>query len=335
VERRVPLSEGEPLAETRASTSTGASTEGRCPVCGAAGEAGARCDRDGRWLVDPLAVARSDGDPLLGSTLGDRFVVESWRGLGSTAGVYRGRCLASGRPCVLKVLRDDGPTGALALALAAAEADALGRLSTPRIVSLLAHGIVELPSGETRAAWLALELLGPSLGERARALAPSERRGFARTVLREALLALDELHAAGLAHGDVTPEHLRRRLDGPGWALIDLGSARALGGGADPSAPCSPGYAAPEREARGPSVAADLYAVGRLAAWLVDVWTPSPAGAPHRALGAPTRSEIAIDERDLLRGLILFGSALVGAEPARRPRSAQDALATLERALSG
>jgi len=90
-------------------------------VCGGEGELGTRCERDQRFRVEPAALARGDGDPLLGTVLGARFVVEAWLGLGSTAGLYRGRCLVSGTPCALKVLRDDGPTGALALELAAAE----------------------------------------------------------------------------------------------------------------------------------------------------------------------------------------------------------------------
>ena len=156
----------------------------RCPSCGTIGELGARCERDDRWLVEVVGLARSDGDPLLGAALGGRFVVEGWLGLGSTAGVYRGRDLASGGPLVLKVLRDDGPIGAMALELATAEAEALRRMRTPRVVSLLGAGVVELSGGEVRAGWLALEWLGPSLGELAGAASSVERALITPSALR-------------------------------------------------------------------------------------------------------------------------------------------------------
>lgn len=262
-------------------------------------------------------------------------MVEAWLGLGSTAGVYRGRCLASGAPCALKVLRDDGPTGALALELAVAEAEALRRARSRGVVELYGGGVVELPGSEARAGWLALELLGPSLGELARSAAPEVRAGLCLAALRGALLALDDLHAAGLAHGDLNPDHLRRRADGASWVLVDLGSARPHGAGAGPlPAPCSPGYAAPEREAGGPSVSADLYALGRLAACLLDARPGSELDATSAELGELTRSAQSADRARLVAALRVWSVELTRADPSQRPVCARAALAALERAVA-
>ena len=342
MERRLPLSSGPSRVEVptsdglgAASPTCGARENARCPVCGGEGELGTRCERDQRFRVEPAALARGDGDPLLGTVLGARFVVEAWLGLGSTAGLYRGRCLVSGTPCALKVLRDDGPTGALALELAAAEAQALGRARSPRVVALLGEGVVELAGGEARAGWLALELLGPSLGELAKPRAAAEREGLVLGALRDALLALGDLHAAGLAHGDLTPDHLRVRADGGAWVLVDLGSARPLGlGAAALPAPCSPGYAAPEREATGPTVSADLYALGRFAAYLLDARSSARGDAPATLLDVHTHAAHGADRARLGGSLRAWSAELTRAEPSGRPASACAALEALDRALS-
>ncbi|MFI6641014.1 tetratricopeptide repeat protein [Streptomyces sp. NPDC050504] len=74
------------------------------------------------------------------------------------------------------------------------------------------------------------------------------------------LEALAHLHSMGLVHGDMKPSnviHHRDRIK-----IIDLGGVRR-DGEREPGMVTTPGYAAPESAATGPTVAHDLHAVGR------------------------------------------------------------------------
>lgn len=160
--------------------------------------------------------------------------------------------------------RAQGPAGRAALR---AEADRLRRAPPAVVPALLA----EAPGG----AWLRqARARGLPLHTWARGRPTAERRSALRA-LGEAVAAL---HAAGLSHGDLKPEHARvsARLGGAiDVQIIDLGAGDAAGR-------CfgSPGFAAPERLAGGPlRPAADLYALGAIA-WAVLTGAPPPAWEP-------------------------------------------------------
>ena len=93
----------------------------------------------------------------------------------------------------------------------------------------------------------------------------------------ELAAALDYLHAAGLAHGDLRPAHVLVDAD-MHVRLKDYGLTRAFG---HPTADGS-GHLAPEVVAGGaPSPAADAYALGiLLLRWLIGAETPARPGAP-------------------------------------------------------
>ncbi len=192
-----------------------------CPRCRVASDAppgalsGAlrRCPEDGFAYVTRAALAEADGDPLLGATIGGRFVVVAKLGAGSMGTVYRARHEAMGRWVALKVLRSDRAIDAVAKQRFVREARALSLLASPNTVTVFDFGeIAEAPAddgfGGGTSLYLAMELLeGESLGarlKRVRRLAPTA----AVRVARHALASLAEAHDKGVIHRDLKPDNL-------------------------------------------------------------------------------------------------------------------------------
>ena len=186
-------------------------------------------------------------------------------GAGGAGTVWRARDTRRGRDVALKLFEGvaDGPAAADRLER---EVRALGRLhGVDGVVSILECGLTEHGT-----AWAATELLpGGSLEQRLRS-GPLPTEEVVR--LGASLAAtLAEVHAAGIAHGDLTPANVlfdaavRPVLADLGLAWLD-GEVRGAG--------CTPAYSPPER-LRGapPSAAADVWS---LAATLR---AAAPAGA--------------------------------------------------------
>jgi transcriptional regulator with GAF, ATPase, and Fis domain/tetratricopeptide (TPR) repeat protein len=142
-----------------------------------------------------------------------------------------------------------------------------------------------------------------------------ERDRLAMLVAHGVGRALEELHQAGVRHGDVKPANVLRAAKSPsrdaaddrGVTLLDLGLATDL-----ESAPLggTPRYAAPELRERGEAgPAADLWALGVLLAEILDP-TVAQARDPQAAISAwgAARSEPA-----------RWAQALVGLAPGGRP----------------
>ncbi len=91
-----------------------------------------------------------------------------------------------------------------------------------------------------------------------------------RAMLTQLLAALDAVHSAGAAHGDVTPTNCVcvgfESVDVPcRLCLIDFGGARWLDGKLEAHTTGTSVYMAPELATGSPSIATDLYAVGIIA----------------------------------------------------------------------
>lgn len=97
---------------------------------------------------------------------------------------------------------------------------------------------------------------------------PAAQRG------RAALEALARLHAHGLVHGDLKPDHVLA--DGAHAALVDFGAAQLEQPALRPARDAfTPRFAAPERGETGPTRAADVFAWGRT----IERWgQAAPAG---------------------------------------------------------
>ncbi|WP_053236047.1 serine/threonine-protein kinase [Sandaracinus amylolyticus] len=173
-----------------------------------------------RALHDPNA------ELVPGSLVGERYVVESVIGHGTTSIVYRARALEGGGAVALKVLRASLARGTISATRLEREAEIVARLDHPSIVRLFATGWIE-----TGQIWIALELLE---GETLEALLQREAPlGLERTVrlLDDVLAGLGAAHDAQILHRDLKPANLVVVRDASGderAKLLDFGVGRDL-----------------------------------------------------------------------------------------------------------
>ena len=195
------------------------------------------------------------------NSLFGEFRLRGYRGGGGFSDVYEA-VSPRGRRVAIKVLR----TGPMALSenrrRLERELNILETLEIQRISRLVHAELDQDPP------WIASEYVdGPTLRE-----AVEQRGSFdLKTVV--ALVGclartLSELHSAGIAHRDLTPNNVL--LDDLGPVIIDFGSAGFLAGEGRSSvlSVATPGYASPEVLAqRKAGSAADIYGIARLASF--------------------------------------------------------------------
>jgi transcriptional regulator with GAF, ATPase, and Fis domain len=187
-------------------------------------------------------------------------------GEGATAVVWKAREQGSDRVAALKLARDD-PGGVVV----AREAALLARVKRRWGPAILDAG-----PGFLAAEWVEGAAVEPE--------APQADRQERAAVLAHAIgRALEELHEAGVVHGDVKPANVLASLHRPardaaddrGASLVDLGLAYDAGSEAQGG---TSRYAAPELREHAPTgPAADLWALGVL---LAEVLDPRVARAP-------------------------------------------------------
>ncbi|MGD0530601.1 MAG: protein kinase, partial [Polyangiaceae bacterium] len=198
-------------------------------------------------------------------------------GEGATSVVWRARHAAGGQLVALKLARaDDASPRAVAR-----EATLLARIARRWGPALLDAG----------AGFLATEWVAGSPVDPKALPARADRERLAAVVAHGVGRALEELHEAGIRHGDVKPQNVLRSSHKPsrdaaedrGATLIDLGlaadvGAEALGG--------TPRYASPELRDRGEAgPAADLWALGLVLAEILDP-AVAEASEPVATIGA-------------------------------------------------
>ena len=231
--------------------------------------------------AERVPVEEPDPERLIGRVFGD-FTVRSFLASGGTADVYIARQGSPARDVVLKVRRARyGSEGQVRRFLA--EAERLADFSHPGIAHIYGSGVA---AGESQAqvAWIAMERID--------GLALAEWRTLpeATVAARVALVArvaetVAAAHARGIVHRDLAPANIRiDRDDAP--RLIDFGIARTMHAlDAHPTIDGTPGFASPEQvrgEVADPRD--DVYALGKLLAWLV----PEARGGIARAIRAAT-----------------------------------------------
>ncbi len=211
----------------------------------------------------------------------------AWRALepvaqGATSTVWLGQPRAGGRTVALKIARE-GDASSQALRR---EASLLARVQRRWGPALL-----DVHPGVLVTEWV--QGSPPSLSLSPSPGAEADRERSAAVVAHAVARALEELHAAGVRHGDVKPANVlvagaghvpsRDAAEDRGATLIDLGlatdfDADALG--------ATPRYAAPElRGGDDAGPAADLWALGILLAELLDP-AVARAGDPRGAIAA-------------------------------------------------
>jgi eukaryotic-like serine/threonine-protein kinase len=197
---------------------TVASGRSACPQCRAVFRGGfQRCPHDGT----PLST--EDRDPLVGSVLADRYLVESVIGEGGIGRVYRARHVRMSRRYAIKV-----PFGELAYDPKVRqrflhEAEATSRLSHPNVIGVVDVG--ETPAGLL---YMAMDLAeGVSLAQVVMEEGPLAR-GRVLRIVEQMAAGLGHAHARGLVHRDLKPENviLEREPDGSDRVrIVDFGIA--------------------------------------------------------------------------------------------------------------
>jgi tetratricopeptide (TPR) repeat protein len=221
----------------------------------------------------------------------------------------------------------------LARARLAREAEALAAVGAPAVPRLDAHGVLD----DGRAYLVAERVSGPTLGAilAAGPITPHDALAYARGLLD----AIAAVHAARFVHRDVKPDNVI--VAGERVVVLDLGLARKLPD--DPGDPTRAGvqvgsleYAPPEQLADSSSVdeRADLYAFGCV---LYELYAGRPpfvgdAAALERAHAAlrPARLSALAAVAEGIEELV---HACLAKDPARRPASAAEARAWLDRGV--
>jgi len=209
-----------------------------------AGEVASQATYIGSPQQDTVIESAEHWEKRLRRALGDDYELLSEIGRGGFGRVYRARDLHLERIVALKVLEPALTREPAAVERFRREAQLAARLRHPNVVDIYDIG------GRYGLIWYTMELVeGPNLAqlvERSGALP----LGRVLQLLREALGALAEAHAAGLVHRDIKPENML--LDGGGALKItDFGLALALRGagrfGGASSHSGTPQFASPEQ----------------------------------------------------------------------------------------
>jgi len=279
-------------------------------------------------------------DPLIGTTLAGRYVVEEPLGEGGMATVYRARYKHVDRPCAVKVLNSALSGDAKLRERFRREAKSAQALTHPNVIEIFDQGetdggipyiVMELLEG------LTLSMLideGPVAPHRALPIMLQIARGIARA------------HDLGVVHRDLKPDNvfICRRADGSDLVkILDFGIARSRSDTRLTHAGelfGTPQYMAPERILTGdagPSV--DLYALGVIFFEMATARLPFEAGDPashlakHLKEQPPTPRSLNSQVPEPLDALIM---QLLEKEPRSRPVDAhriEKDLASLARKL--
>jgi serine/threonine-protein kinase len=317
-----------------------------------------RCPHDGYALIPAESLAEADGDPFLGVTVADRFVITGRLGAGSMGTVYRARQEAVGRDVAVKILRADRAEGAQAKARFSREARAMSLLTSPHTVTVFDFGEVPDPHADELALggaslYLAMEMLeGESLGDRLKRRSRIEVAGAIR-IAREALLSLEEAHEKSIIHRDLKPDNLFLAR-GPGGErdeickVLDFGIAKIQ---SEPSSVDAletqagtvfgtPRYMSPEQaQGRALDARSDLYSFGVL---LYQMLVGRPPFVDEDAVvvmarhikTVPVSPEIAAPDAKIGAALARVVMRTLAKDPEARPDSARQLIAELDQALA-
>jgi len=220
-----------------------------CPACGA----------------DVSHIATEEGDPYVGTTFAAKYHLVELIGVGAMGRVYRAEHLNLDAQVAVKLLNPELSADPQAAKRFHMEARAASRLRHPNTIQILdfgqaEHGALFIVMEMLRGRTLARIIEGPPLGARR-----------ISDLLGQALLALDEAHAAGVVHRDFKPENIfveNLRTGREHVKVLDFGIAKLRGeaeaGLTSAGAVCgTPEYMSPE-QIRGEELDArsDVYAAG-------------------------------------------------------------------------
>ena len=185
-----------------------------------------------------------------------------------------------------------------AMAAAKAEAHALAQVEHPNIVKI--HNFVEhMDAAGVPVGYIVMEYVGGTSLKQLRKAGPLPP-SHAVAYIIEIAPAIDYLHSQGLAYCDFKPDNVMHSDEQ--LKLIDLGAMVAMDD-EDSSIYGTPGYQAPEIAHTGPTVASEVYTVGRtLAALVMDL----PQGRGHfgAELPGPAAVPVFAEHDSLYRAIV-------------------------------
>ncbi|HNZ22517.1 MAG TPA: sigma 54-interacting transcriptional regulator [Polyangiaceae bacterium] len=237
-----------------------------------------------------------------------RFALDTVVGQGASGIVWRAKDKQTNAIAAVKLARD--PSSAAALAH---EAESLLLVGSPHLPSVLDLG--QLPHSETQSpqpqAFLALSWVQ---GQRLcpQSIPDSQRIAIATAIARDVGAALDDLHQAGMAHGDVSPNNILIDQQATGYTatLIDLGYA--VEANTDDLWGLTLRYAPPElAHGQRNAIARDLWGFGLCLAEVLDA-TIAQSATPATTLWS----------RDLIAPWGAWLRALTAQQPSARPSAA-------------
>lgn len=265
--------------------------------------------------------------------LGDDYELLGQLGSGGFGRVYRVRDLHLEREVALKVLHPLLTADPAVVERFRREAQMAARLAHPNIVD-----IYDIAS-RSGLIWYTMEMVeGPSLAQLVAKEGPVPSERVVR-MLREALSALAQAHAAGLVHRDIKPENMLLERGGS-LKITDFGLALALRGqgkfGGATSQSGTPQFASPE-QLLGERVdqRSDLYSVAAVAYFALLGAPPFPGHTPEQILASQTSNRLPALRRarpDVSDELVAVLDRALRAEVEERYPSAAEFLQALSRA---
>ena len=227
-------------------------------------------------------------DPLIGTRIDGRYLVQGVLGRGGMGVVYDGVHEQLGRNVAIKVLGAGIAGDPTAVKRFLREARTASQLTHGNIVDVSDLG--QLPDG--RPYLVMAKMQGVDLATMLERLGPQTPQRTAE-LLRGAAAALDLIHAKGYVHRDVKPENLMHvvREDGSeavlllDFGIVGLVSSSAARLTAEGSVFGTPAYLPPEViQGEAPDPRADVYALATVAFELITGRTPFRSSNPLKLL---------------------------------------------------
>jgi WD40 repeat protein/tRNA A-37 threonylcarbamoyl transferase component Bud32 len=269
----------------------------------------------------------------------DPYVLLERLGEGGMGQVFKARHAKLGRIVALKVIRHTETGDTRAIERFRREIAAVGKLQHPNVV--MAYDADQ--SGD-RLFYVMEFIEGSDLTKLVREKGPMPVRQ-ACDCIRQAALALQHAHEAGLVHRDIKPSNLILSADGRTIKLLDLGLARIRSAGPDGQGQATvtqvgvfigtPDFVAPEQavNSRDVDIRADLYSLGCTLYFLLTGEPPFPGESAmdklikHR-VEEPIRVEAV--RSDVPRGVAAMLRKLMAKNPNDRYQTPDELAAVLD-----
>jgi tRNA A-37 threonylcarbamoyl transferase component Bud32 len=185
------------------------------------------CPRDGNKL--PAGFTQEMYDPLIGSTIDGRYIIESQIGQGGMGFVYAARHAIIDKRVAIKVLKKEHLSDESAAQRFIVEAKAASKIGHQNIVDITDFGVLPGAAGQSGAAYFVMEFLdGPTLAKLQTQLVQIDAiRAIGITV--QIARGLFAAHQKGIIHRDLKPENifvLQRDGQDDVVKIVDFGIAK-------------------------------------------------------------------------------------------------------------